>query len=271
MRCFKCGATEDRAVLYDFVSNKGISQICRKCKIDEPHLHMIKKPNDSKFREVNPSPTVYERLSIAAGINPYKKKEEKSKELTEQEKKILELAEQNFQKEIEAKPMPSENLIQNFHWGVMRARRREKLTQQELAEKLKVPGMAVKMLEQGKVKESDFHFIRKVENYLNIIILDRDKIKIPVSTVIDSNLGGEKKEVFNINMPEMVKKVQKGNVVDISDLKEGGFTISDLKGMKEEKEQKVLREIKGKDVGDYFEEGLEEDRKKMISDEFENL
>jgi len=263
MGCFKCGISKDRALLYDFISDKGISQVCRKCKIDEPHLRMIKKPNDSKFREVNPNPTVYERLSIAAGINPYKKKEEKSKELTEQEKKILELAEQNFQKEIEAKPMPSENLIQNFHWVVMRARRMEKLTQQELAEKLKVPGMAIKMLEQGRVKESDFQFIRKVESYLNISILDKDKIKIPTSEVVDSNFGGEKKEAFNINVPK--------NGLDITNIKEGGFTISDLKGMKEEKEQGILRDIKGKSDGDYFEKGLEEDRKKMISDEFEDL
>jgi len=271
MGCFKCGITKDRALLYDFISNKGISQVCRKCKIDEPHLHMINKPNDSKFREVNPNPTVYERLSIAAGINPYKEKKEKSRELTEQEKKILEIAEQNFQKEIEAKPMPSETFIQNFHWVVMRARRMKKLTQQELAEKLKVPGMAIKMLEQGKVKESDLLFIRKVEHYLNINILDKDKIKVPVSEVMNSNFGGEKKETLAVNIPEMVKKFDKKEGLDISNIREGGFTISDLKSMKEEKEQGILREIKGKDVGDYFEEGLDEDRKKMISDEFENL
>jgi len=270
MDCFKCGITEDNAVLYDFISNKGISQVCRKCMIDEPHLHMLKKPNDSKFRETNPTPTVYERLSIAAGINPYKEKEPKSKELIEEEKKIFEFAEKNSQKEIETNPMPSENFVENFHWKIMRARRIQKLTQQELAEKLKVSVVSVKMLEKGKVKDGDFKFIQKVENYLNISILDRDKIKVSVPEVVDSNFGGEKKEPLNVNVPDLVKQFEKGNGIDIANLKEGGFTISDLKSIKDEKEQNILREIKGKEDENYFEKD-EEDKRDMVSDEFENL
>lgn len=271
MGCFKCGADENRAVLYDFISNKGISRVCRKCMVDEPHLRMIKKPKDSKFRKVNPNPTVYERLSIAAGINPYKEPREKSKELTEEEKKILEIAEQNFQKEIEEKPMSSENLLDNFHWGVMRARRLKKMTQHELAQELKVPVMAVKMLEQGQIKEDDFNFIRKVEDYLNINIIDRTKMDVPSPKVVQTSMGGEEKEPLKVNVHDIVKKYSHEEGIGIEDLKEGKFTISDLKSMKDEKEQNILREIKGKEVNDYFEEGLEEDKKKMISDEYENL
>ena len=266
MECFKCGISDQRALLYDVIVTRGIGQICRKCLAEEPELTQISKPNDAKFRENDKNLTVRERLALSAGINPYEQKKEniKSRELSKQEEKIKLIAEQNFQQEILSNQMSADNFIDHFNWIIMRARRMKKLTQEKLAEELQVSEIAVKMAEQGLVKKGDFNFIKKLENKLGIIILKEDR-SITQSNTIQTSFGNE--NTVSIEVDNSADKIRVGEEgVDFKDLKDEGLTIADLKDAKDTKEQNVLKDIK---EDDWYDEVPS--TKKIISDEFENL
>lgn len=266
MECFKCQISDQRALLYDVISSRGIAQICRKCLAEEPDLTTIKKPNDANFRESDKNLTVRERLSLSAGINPYDQRKEnmKSKELRQQEEKIKLIAEQNFQREILANQMSVENFIDHFNWIIMRSRRMKKLTQEQLAKELEVSEISIKMAEQGLIRKGDFNFVKKLENKLGIIILKRDNF-VSQSDSIQTSFGNEKS--VSVKIDNLVEKIHVGEEgIDFKDLKDESLTISDLKEAKEFKEQNILKDIK---EDDWYEE--EPSTKKIISDEFENL
>lgn len=72
-----------------------------------------------------------------------------------------------------AKKSVSSDLIDNFHWQIMMARRRTRLSQKQLAQELGVPEQDITKLESGKESENP-EVIRKIENFFRIS-LHKDK------------------------------------------------------------------------------------------------
>jgi len=110
------------------------------------NVPIIKKPATEQLKEAESGIGVYERMQRIQGV-----KEERKKDVFFKEDKINEL---NSHPELELPEQKKLNLIEHFHWELMKLRRRKGLTQQQLAENLGESEIAIQMMEKSKLPEN---------------------------------------------------------------------------------------------------------------------
>ncbi len=207
--CYVCGISEEKASLYDGISGEGFCSVCRKCYFKNK-IPLVEKKNVD-LDEINKRRTVRERLSTMAGLDKRKLNEEKSGMIEQDkfpEEELKKLVEANFKKKIEETTDVSQ-VVENFHWIIMRKRRGLKLTRSEFAEKIFEPLVVVETLEAGRLPKDYILLMKKVENFLNVKLL-------------------EDRQRFH---PEMLSHESK-----IS----SGLKVRDLKGLKENRRKNDL-------------------------------
>ena len=250
--CFKCGVSGDRALLFGAVSEKGIVKICRKCSFEEnlPIMKYLKE-------EVEKKQTVYERLSRLSGVEV---KDGKNR-VDKQNEDLRKIVDENFKKMVFApKGVPLDmqdgifggnknpfDMVDNFHWIIMRARRAKKLTQKQFAEVIKESEEAIKMAEKGVLPKNYLVLVNKIENYLGIRIKD----KLARAKSFDEEVS-QVKEGFFQNVEE--------DKVKFDDVTTKTLTIADLKQMQDfhppkSKESFDRQEMKKKKEEEIFTEG----------------
>jgi ribosome-binding protein aMBF1 (putative translation factor) len=222
-QCFRCGITENKALLFDAISEKGIIKLCRKCSFKE-NIPLIKKPKFSDYPEEkiksNKKQTVYERLSRISGIDDKKLVSQGNRDLLKQEENLRDIAEQNFTFQ-RVDENAKDNLIDNFHWIIMRARRLKHLTQGQFAEAIAEPEIQIKEIEKGIIHEKSYPLIRKIENYLGITIMKKEiatqekptKLSFDHSTTMNLKISDLKQmkqerenEIFTNSSETQIKK-----------------------------------------------------------------
>jgi len=92
-----------------------------------------------------------------------------------------------------------DDLVDNFHWEIVKARRYKDLTRKQLAEAVGVSEGDFKIIEFGELPKDDFVLINKIENYLGINFQKMDERKIQEeiekSHLKDANLEGEEERI----------------------------------------------------------------------------
>lgn len=217
--CFKCGINENKALLFDAIGNEGIVKICSTCASKES-IPIIRKPTNFSSEGIpeEPRQSVYERLSTISG---YKNRErEQTKTTNNQDTKLRQLVEKNYEASV-SNTSPRDDLINNFHWVIMRMRRKKKMTQEQFAESLAVPVSAIKKAEQGFI--SDDALISKIENSLGISIRR-----------VSPNITR-----FEADKKRIESQIQKDKV-NFDDETTRTLTISDLQRLKEQKEKNLM-------------------------------
>lgn len=219
MECFRCGVSGDRIKLYDAISKEGIVKICESCSFKED-IPIIQKPTNFQLQESERKQTVHERLSSMAGIKEDKFEKNISKPIssTQQEVTLRSLVDKNFKSKIEEKIESNNNLINNFHWVLMRTRRLKHITQKQLAEAIFESEVAIEMAEKGILPENSDKLIQKIENYLGIKLFKQGNIK-------EANFGEHTKQM-NLNS-ENTKTL----------------TISDLQELNKRNEEEIFSKI----------------------------
>lgn len=180
--CFKCGFEKNK--LFDLVCEEGIVSICSDCFYDTPIAH---KSLNSEFSE------------------------ESKKNI--QDIELKEIVNKKFKNSFTESINTNKNLVRNFHWIVMRARRLKKITLSELSKKIAVPEEVLKKIEKGFVPEENFEIIRKLEIYLCIQVLTNEAQK----TIQNKKFGFD----------DVITK---------------SLTIDDLREMKRKKEEEIFEE-----------------------------
>jgi len=167
--CRFCGISEDKSLLSEGISKEGVIYICRKCsfKLDLP---LIERKDISQIN-LNDQGRVRDRLLAMSKIkkeeyNPESK--HKARVQTFSDSELRKIVETNFQKNLPKEKMNYDNLIDNFHWTIMRTRRIKKITKEQFAEDIREPIIAIESLERGILPKDYSSLIRKVENYLNM-------------------------------------------------------------------------------------------------------
>ncbi len=122
----------------------------------------------------------------------------------------------NIEKTVSTAKKERPDLIDNFHWVIMRFRRQRKLTQEQFADAISEPVSAIMMAEQGVMPENDYILVRKIENFLGISLIKDEAKKLTGSAS---------------PAPKVLPKVLK---IDSNDAKE--LTIADLRRIKERRE-----------------------------------
>tara|TARA_Y100000034_G_scaffold111629_1_gene144872 strand:- start:2246 stop:2917 length:672 start_codon:yes stop_codon:yes gene_type:complete len=217
--CYKCGALGERTLLFDAVSEDGIIKICRRCSSKED-IPIIKKPSNLKLKESEKNQTVYDRISKISGVNKQNIFEQKKELLKRQETNLKDIVDRNFIVNFKQEKESKDDLINNFHWIIMRARRAKKLTQAQLAEEIEESDVAIQMAEKGVLPEDNFRFINKLENFLGVRLLKE----------------------------EVAEKIKEQKKLEFDKDATRELTISDLQEMKEKRESEILGDVKEEDL-----------------------
>jgi len=184
MRCFKCGISEDQAQLYDAIIGSGIVKVCPKCSYQR-NYPLIKTPT------INDSSNIGQETSLRA------------------------LVDSRFNRKQKAEVKKRDDLVDNFHWVIMRARRSRKLSQDQLAKEIGESETTIKMAEKGMLPNGDYKLVSKLETVLRIKILKR-------------------------KAQEELEKQKLASGLELDPVTTKVLTISDLVDMKKEKESEIL-------------------------------
>ena len=232
--CFRCGVTDEKEYLFDAITNEGVVKICERCSCLE-NIPIIRKPSNFQLKEAERNQTVLERLSKITGVNREPRKVEPinfdEKKYSKKEEELRKVVEANYKRKAnEAKRR--EDLEDNFHWIIMRARRSRKITQGQLAKDIAEPESKVQLAESGVIAQEDDAFISKLEKYLNIKIF-----KSPA-------YSGD------------AEKKQPARILELDKSKLDKITISDLREMKKKRDEEEAK-IREQEIGEEID--IEED------------
>jgi len=205
-KCYVCDVSEEKAFLYDGISKEGFVNICRSCYLKN-EIPLVEKKTVGEGFEKRVS--VRERLMNISGVRRPEiesSKPEKPKLVQKEEVTLNKLIEQNFKKNISEEIREYDDLVENFHWIIMRRRRSLKLTQEEFAKAIFEPIIVVEHLEKKILPKDYVSLIKKTQNFLSINLFK-----------------GENILRFDPNSLASESKIS------------SGLTISDLKGLHEQK------------------------------------
>ncbi len=266
--CFKCQRSENEVRLFDVIAGNEIVKMCERCAILED-IPIIKKPTTSQLKEAEKNYSVYQRMKKLAGLE--KKEEKHDESILSRIKKLDE------NPEFEMPEEKSLNLVHNFHWYVIRARRNKGLSQKQLAMLLGESEEAIKIIEKGELPGEPEILIKKLEQFFQIKLKERtekeieeEKEKFRESSFLrkrdlerrekerDENKHSEFKEpvseivIESENKEDIVSSVAYGRTVDIERKEKEktparilsfetdvlkNLTLSDLQKMKREREK----------------------------------
>lgn len=205
--CFKCGVSGEKSALSDAIVKEGVVKVCSSC-IDADDLPVIRKATEFDLKAMQSSPSVYDRLSRAAGLNPQEHREKFSAGKQERgftqkrhEASLRSIVDKNLKSRIQDGATPRADLIDNFHWTILRARRLKKLTQEQVANTIGESESSIKLAEKGVLPPGDISLIVKLENF------------------------------YRINLRKDFAQSQKPKTLDFENRRFDGINVSDLKRM----------------------------------------
>lgn len=158
-KCVRCEVSGDLVRLFDAVYEGKMGRICERCAIIE-NIPVIKKPSTEQIKESERGIRVYDRMKRLSGIKTPVKQETFFREDR--------LKELERQPQLELPEIEKLNLIDHFHWEIMKVRRKKGLTQQKLAETLGESEIVIRMIENAKLPENAEVIIKKIEQFLQI-------------------------------------------------------------------------------------------------------
>ena len=229
--CFKCGISEDKVLLFDAICDEGVMKICSKCS-EKEDIPIIRKPTESQLRDSERRRSIYERLS-GKQIEPVRKEKLK---IERTPTSMRELVDRSYTDRAPKKREPRPDLIDNFHWVIMRARRSKKISQAQLAKEIDESEAAIKMAEQGILPKDDYILVNKLERNLGIKLIRKEA-------------------------EEVIKKIQPPKKLSFDPFSSRRLTIGDLKEMKQKHESEILDEKERiwPEHEDFIEEDFEEE------------
>ena len=220
-RCARCGVDGERVRLFDVLYEGQVTNMCERCSIIE-NVTIIKKPSPSQLEEAERGEGVYKRMKRLAGITD--KKPDKTFFVQDR------LRELDSRPELELPEKNRLNLIEHFHWEIMRNRRRKGFTQEKLSEALSEPLVIIQMLERGKLPENADRVLKKIEQLFQISLrkigdrerMMRERSRSPVLL----NQQGEELDI--IPEPEIEKIEEEFEEIEREPLKGVDFEKGEL-------------------------------------------
>ncbi len=158
-KCVMCSVSGEKVRLFDAICDGRMERVCERCSIIE-NVPIIKKPEASQLKEAEKGFAVYKRMRRLSGM----KDAEEEKTFFIEDK----LGELDKKPELELPEKEKMNLIEHYHWEIMKNRRRKGLSQRQLAEALGESEAAIQMIEKAKLPENIEVLVRKLEQFFQV-------------------------------------------------------------------------------------------------------
>ena len=216
--CSNCGVNQEVVKLFDVISPSGIVKLCSGCLSGDAVA--LKTPTENQIKSINKSESLYQRLSREAGIDPEEHKKSffgsaQHKKIKKQEVNLRKLIDRNNESNGNpVSPQKRDDLVENFHWVIMRARRAKKFTVSHLAREIGETEKTIKLAERGVLPEGDYRVVTKLEAILSI----------------------------NLLRPEIAERIRMQRTqLGFDNVSTKGITIADLKEMKPKDMPKIKK------------------------------
>jgi ribosome-binding protein aMBF1 (putative translation factor) len=244
-RCAICKQTSDEIKLFEGIFKAEMINICKECAESEG-VPIIQKPSESQLDKADERYTVRERMEIMSGMR-------NTTEISEDQT----ITQGNLAKlKVPPKKQFHEDVLDNYYWTLNIARRRKKLTINQLANQTQIPTETIQAIEKGKIPEDFETIFQKLELFLDIKLLKNHKKQVhflqPTKDEADEILRQvkEKMDLPNLDEPrkkskedvkikkEQLEKLSKGEI-DFSKRENlSDVTLNDLVEMKKQRERK---------------------------------
>lgn len=228
-KCVRCERDENNVNLVKAIDNNEVISICENCAMLE-NIPIMRKPTLAQLENINKTKNVKDRMAKISGVNRQEKPEEKFATITldnlRKPKDYKTKLDTRFAMSKTHEPI---NLIDNFHWDIVAARRKMRISRHQLAERIGESELAVELLENKQTPEGSLRVINKLEQFFGIK-LKKEDLK-------------EKEEL--IAQLKAKKEADPNNFSFDSEMARN-LTIADLKKMKEE--QELLEQERAKTI-----------------------
>jgi len=228
--CVRCSRTGEQVKLVDAIYGREVEKICEECAMGE-NVPLIRRPSSEQLKESEKPYSIKQRLNKMAGID-LRKDEKKdfargiSLDKLRPAKDYKSILDRRY--EATKKRNQPLNLISNFNWHILMARKDKKITRKQLADVIGESESTIRLVEENYLPDDAARVINKIEQYFGMNL----------------RIGG-KLQHSNQQNPAVVLKFDPEIAKNI--------TIDDLKRMKEE------REKMGSDVVvDFTQDNIEE-------------
>jgi len=237
MWCSNCGVSGEKARLVDVISPEGIVKLCTNCS-DKEDLPVVKRPTTEQLKMAE-KPAYYGRYSRGSNVKETGRRIEgfgkPGYSDNDVDVKLRDIVDKNYRERVPTEKKPRPDMVDNFHWIIMRARRLKKMTQKELAKEISEAEAAIEMAEKGILPEDDYKLVNKLESYFGVSL-----VKDGARRMSRTQTGIEREPPVRI--------------LNVDNDKVKTLTIDDLKRMKKEREQGLSEPLEKKSHHDYQEE-----------------
>ena len=243
MRCSICKKTSDEIKLFEGIFNAEMINVCENCAEDQK-IPVIRKPSESQLEKAEQRYSVRERMERMSGMH----------DTTEISKDQI-VTQGNLAKlRVPPKKQHHEDIEDNYYWALNIARRRAKMTTTQLAEKMQVNSQIIQEIEKGKIPENFEEIFIKLEIYLGIKLLKKNKTKINfirssnkeeeiLKTVAEKMKNCETEDLVQEKIQnEEIKLSRRENLKDV--------TLNDLIDRKRAREKYKLQAKQNEMLGD---------------------
>lgn len=211
--CFFCGG---EGADFDAVTSEGIMKVCRKCAFEE-EVPVVRRPTTYQLREA-------ERKKPNFKEKAEEERKEIKKELARREKveiqdvTLKDIINKNFESQTPVKEKPKIELIDNFHWIILRARKKKHLTQGQLASEIHESEAAIKMIETGQLPEDDFRLVNKIENFLGVRIREDEGYEFVMENEPVRVLDFDRKAMENLTISDLQEMKKSREEIEAEEL-----------------------------------------------------
>lgn len=239
--CTICKKTQNETKLFEGIFNTEMVNICKECARSE-NIPIIQKPSETQLDKADERHSVRERMERISGL----RKTEISKDQITTQGNLAKLR-------IPPKKQFHEDVLDNYYWTLSIARRRKKLTTNQLAKQTQIDAETIHSIEKGKIPENFEEIFSKLESFLNIKLLKKHKAKThfikPTKDEAEKILKEVKEKMGNKDnkeediktKKEKLEKLSKGEL-DFSKREDfSNITLNDLVEMKKSREKRELK------------------------------
>jgi len=162
-RCARCFVNGDKVRLFDVIYEGKVGLLCERCAIIED-IPFIKKPEEEQIKESEKPVAVYDRMKRLSGMPENK--------VNKDNLKLERLNELDKNPGLENPVSKKLDMLEHFHWTILRERRRKGLTQEKLAFAVGIPVEYIMLLEKGNIP-NNIEIINKLENFFKIPLMKK--------------------------------------------------------------------------------------------------
>jgi len=243
MRCAVCKRESDEVKLFEGILKAEMIRVCEECAESEG-IPLVRKPSEDQLQKSEERYSVRERMERMSGV----------RETTEISEEQMATQGNLAKLRIPPKKQYHEDVLDNYYWTLNIARRRKKLSINQLADLIKIDAQTLQSIEQGRIPENFEEIFLQLESFLGIKLLKNHRQQVNFTRTVDEEREilksvGEKMTGEESNSEyserrkkqETIDKITKGELDFSKKESLQNVTLNDLVEMKKEREKKHIR------------------------------